>query len=111
MLPNREHAPYYLDAETRKVAPSELTPVATYVWADDELKALEAQGLKLPPKQKHRKATLAELLTLAISKMRPSAFPSGKHLVARSYWSLVARLNLICKVALLTLVHNLSKVV
>ncbi len=48
MLPNREHAPYYLDAETRKVAPSELTPVATYVWADDELKALEAQGLKLP---------------------------------------------------------------
>jgi hypothetical protein len=40
--------------------------VAIYVWVDDELKALQAQGFKLPPKQRHQKATLAELLTLAI---------------------------------------------
>jgi hypothetical protein len=40
--------------------------VAIYVWVDDELKALQAQGFKLPRKQKHQKATLAELLTLAI---------------------------------------------
>jgi hypothetical protein len=33
---------------------------------DDELKALQAQGFKLPKKQRHQKATLAELLTLAI---------------------------------------------
>ncbi len=73
MRQDREHPLYYLDAETRKVAPSELTLVATYIWVDDELKALQAQGLKLPPKQKHQKATLAELLTLAVSKIRPSA--------------------------------------
>jgi hypothetical protein len=55
---NREHPLYYLDAETLLVA--------TYVWVDDECKALQAQGFKLPPKQKHQKATLAELLTLAL---------------------------------------------
>ena len=54
----REHPLYYLDAETLLVA--------TYVWVDDECKALQAQGFKLPPKQKHQKATLAELLTLAL---------------------------------------------
>jgi len=58
MLPNREHPLYYLDAETLLVA--------IYVWVDDELKALQTQGFKLPPKQRHQKATLAELLTLAI---------------------------------------------
>jgi hypothetical protein len=58
MRQDREHPLYYLDAETLLVA--------TYIWVDDGLKALEAQGLKLPPKQKHQKATLAELLTLAI---------------------------------------------
>jgi len=58
MLPNREHPLYYLDAE--------ILPVAIYVWVDDELKVLQAQGFKLPPKQRHQKATLAELLTLAI---------------------------------------------
>ena len=47
--------------------------MATYVWVDDELKALQAQGFKLPKKQKHQKATLAELLTLAICKIRPLA--------------------------------------
>ena len=55
---DREHPLYYLDAETLLVA--------TYVWVDDECKALQAQGFKLPPKQKHQKATLAELLTLAL---------------------------------------------
>ena len=34
---------------------------------------------------------------------RIAAFPSGKHLVARSYWGLVARVNLIL------LVHNLIR--
>ena len=34
---------------------------------------------------------------------RIAAFPSGKHLVARSYWGLVARINLIL------LVHNLIR--
>ncbi|RTH03034.1 transposase, partial [Thermus scotoductus] len=48
---DREHPFYYLDAETLLVA--------TYVWVDDELKALVAQGHKLPKKQKHQKATLA----------------------------------------------------
>ena len=38
---------------------------------------------------------------------RITAFPSGKHLVARSYWGLVVRVSLISKVASLTLVHNL----
>jgi len=57
MPPDREHPLYHLDAETLLVA--------TYIWVDDELKALEVQGFKLPPKQKHQKATLAELLTLA----------------------------------------------
>jgi catechol 2,3-dioxygenase-like lactoylglutathione lyase family enzyme len=58
MLPDREHPLYYLDAETLLVA--------IYVWVDDELKALQAQGFKLSRKQRHQKATLAELLTLAI---------------------------------------------
>ena len=60
---NREHPLYYLDAETLLVA--------IYVWVDDELKALQAQGLKLPRKQRHQKATLAELLTLAIFLLGP----------------------------------------
>jgi hypothetical protein len=34
---------------------------------------------------------------------RIAAFPSGKHLAARSYWGLVARVNLIL------LVHNLIR--
>jgi uncharacterized protein (DUF2132 family) len=56
MRQDREHPLYYLDAETLLVA--------IYVWVDDELKALQAQGFKLPRKQRHQKATLAELLTL-----------------------------------------------
>jgi hypothetical protein len=58
MRQDREHPLYYLDAETLLVA--------IYIWMDDELKALQAQGFKLPKKQRHQKATLAELLTLAI---------------------------------------------
>ena len=44
--------------------------MATYIWVDDELKALQAQDFKLPPKPKHQKATLAELLALAIFLLR-----------------------------------------
>jgi hypothetical protein len=40
---------------------------------------------------------------------RIAAFPSGKHLAARSFWGLAARVNLIRKVASLTLVHNLIR--
>ncbi len=58
MEAHREHPLYYLDAETLLVA--------TYCWVDDALKALQAQGIKLPKRQKHQKATLAELLTLAL---------------------------------------------
>jgi hypothetical protein len=58
MRQDREHPLYYLDAETLLVA--------IYVWVDDELKALQTQGFKLPRKQRHQKAALAELLTLAI---------------------------------------------
>ena len=53
---DREHPLYYLEAETLLVA--------TYVWVDDECKALQAQGFKLPPKQKRQKATLALFLLL-----------------------------------------------
>jgi hypothetical protein len=58
MRQDREHPLYHLDAETLLVA--------TYVWVDDEPKALQTQGFKLPKKQKHQKATLSELVTLAI---------------------------------------------
>ena len=40
---------------------------------------------------------------------RVAPFPLGKPLVARSYRGLVARVNLIRKVASLTLVHNLIR--
>jgi len=66
---NREHPLYYLDAETLLVA--------IYVWVDDELKALQAQGFKLPKKQKHQKATLAELLTLAIFLLKARTWPKA----------------------------------
>jgi len=44
--------------------------VAIYVWVDDELKTLQTQGFKLPPKQRHQKATLAELLAPVIFLLR-----------------------------------------
>ena len=44
MQQDREHPLYYLDAETLLVA--------TYIWVDDELTALQAQDFKLPPKAK-----------------------------------------------------------
>jgi len=40
---------------------------------------------------------------------RIAAFLSGKHLAARFFWGPVARVNLIHKAALLTLVHNLIR--
>ena len=62
MRQDREHPLYYLYAETLLVA--------IYVWVDDELKALQTQGFKLPRKQRHQKATLAELLAPAIFLLR-----------------------------------------
>ncbi len=47
MRQDREHPLYYLDAETLLVA--------TYIWVDDELKALQAQGLKLPQSKSTRR--------------------------------------------------------
>jgi hypothetical protein len=44
MLPNREHPLYYLDAETLLVA--------TYVWVDDELKALHKKSFRSLPSSK-----------------------------------------------------------
>ncbi|ALJ92216.1 hypothetical protein TthAA37_25560 (plasmid) [Thermus thermophilus] len=75
MPQDREHPLYHLDAET--------LIVATYIWVDDELKALVAQGFKLPKKQKHQKATLAELLALAIFLLR-KMFPYGEAARART---------------------------
>lgn len=58
MRNDREHPLYYLDAETLLVA--------TYVWVDDTLKALQSEGIRLPKPQRHQKATLSELLTIAL---------------------------------------------
>jgi hypothetical protein len=76
MLPDREHPLYHLDAETLLVA--------TYVWVDDELKALQAQGLRCPKKQKHQKATLAELLALAIFLLLQGQDLAKGYLAAKS---------------------------
>jgi hypothetical protein len=76
MRQDREHPLYYLDAETLLVA--------IYVWVDDELKALQAQGFKLPPKQRHQKATLAELLTLAIFLLLQGQDLAKGYLAAKS---------------------------
>ncbi|WP_105317099.1 hypothetical protein [Thermus tenuipuniceus] len=46
---------YHPDAETLLVA--------TYVWVDDTLEALQPQGIRLPKPQRHQKASLSELLT------------------------------------------------
>jgi hypothetical protein len=59
--------------------------VATHVWVDDGFKALQAQGFRLPPKQKHQKATLALLLLLqgqdlATKTTLKAYFPSLPHL-------------------------------
>ncbi len=58
MRNDREHPLYYLDAETLLVA--------TYVWVDDTPKALQSEGIRLPKPQRHQKATLSELLTIAL---------------------------------------------
>jgi hypothetical protein len=52
---------------------------------------------------------LFSVMVRSLGLHRIAAFPSGKHLAARSYWGLVARVNLIRKVASLTLVHNLIR--
>jgi len=65
MRQNRQHPLYHTWRRNPQDSSFGADPRG-YLWVDDELKALEAQGFKLPPKQKHQKATLAELLTLAI---------------------------------------------
>ncbi len=57
MEKGREHPLYYLSIED--------TIIATFVWLDDELKALAQQGLRLP-RQKAQKASYSELLTIAL---------------------------------------------
>ena len=76
--------------------------MAIYVWVDGELKAPHTQGLKLSPKQKHQKDTLAELLSPAIRTMRTSAVAlllQGEDLARSrerlSWGHLVARATLI----------------
>jgi hypothetical protein len=76
MGPDREHPLYYLDAETALVA--------IYVWVDDELKTLKEQGLRLPRPQKHQKATLAELITLAIFLLLQGQDLSKGYLAAKT---------------------------
>ncbi|MFM9419191.1 hypothetical protein ACKLNZ_00725 [Thermus scotoductus] len=66
MRKDREHPLYYLDAETLLVA--------IYLWVDDALKAhkiratpvTQNQGIRLPKPQRHQKATLSKLLTIAL---------------------------------------------
>ncbi|BDG30004.1 hypothetical protein TthSNM76_22140 (plasmid) [Thermus thermophilus] len=50
--------------------------------------------------------TRFSVMVRSLGLHRIAAFPSGKHLAARSYLGLLARVNLIRKVAPLTLVHN-----
>ena len=53
--------------------------------------------------------TRFSVMVRSLGLHRIAAFPSGKHLAARSYLGLLARVNLIRKVAPLTLVHNLIR--
>jgi hypothetical protein len=53
--------------------------------------------------------TRFSVMVRSLGLHRIAAFPSGKHLAARSFWGLAARVNLIRKVASLTLVHNLIR--
>jgi hypothetical protein len=76
MHPDREHPLYYLEAETLLIA--------TYVWVDDELKVLQAQGIRFPKKQKHQKATLAELLALTIFLLLQGQDLAKGYLAAKS---------------------------
>ncbi|RIH87827.1 hypothetical protein Mlute_00844 [Meiothermus luteus] len=76
MHSDREHPLYHLDAETLLTA--------TYIWVDDQLKALKAQGIRLPKKQKHQKATLAELLALAIFLLLQGQDPAKGFLSAKA---------------------------
>jgi hypothetical protein len=57
MEKGREHPLYYLSIED--------TIIATFVWLDDQLKALTDQGLRLP-RQKAQKASTSERLTIAV---------------------------------------------
>ncbi|GAA6756825.1 hypothetical protein Thermus77420_23010 [Thermus thalpophilus] len=80
MEADREHPLYYLDAETLLVA--------TYRWADDTLKALQAQGIKLPKRQKHPKATSPlrspSALTSPLSPTSPAS--TGRSKTPIPFW-------------------------
>ena len=57
MRNDREQSLYYLD-------PEDLI-IATFVWVDDTLKRLAAQGFRLP-RQPKQKASYSELFTIAL---------------------------------------------
>ncbi|RIH86696.1 Transposase DDE domain protein [Calidithermus terrae] len=68
------------------------TLIATYVWVDDQLKALVAQGLRLP-RQPRQKATYAELLAIALGiTLLGLDFHKGYLLVGKDYRHLFPRL-------------------
>ncbi len=58
MHADQEQLPHYLD-------PEDLI-IATFIWVDDTLKRLAAQGLRLP-RQPKQKASYSELLTIALA--------------------------------------------
>jgi len=58
MEKGREHSLYCLSVED--------TIIATFGWLDDRIKALSAQGLRLP-RQKGQKASYSKLLTIAVT--------------------------------------------
>jgi len=58
MRADREQPLYYLD-------PEDLV-IATFIWVDDTLKKLAAQGLRLP-RQPKQKASYSELFTIALA--------------------------------------------
>jgi hypothetical protein len=84
VCPPIKHGPLHINPYTTYYLDAETLLVATYVWVDDELKALQAQGIGLPRKQKHQKATLAELLTLAIFLLLQGQDLAKGYLAAKS---------------------------
>lgn len=57
MLSERQHPLYHLSPED--------TLIAIYIWVDDQLKALMAEGLRLP-RQPRQKASYSELISIAL---------------------------------------------
>lgn len=84
-MPNEQRHPLnYLSLED--------TLIATYIWVDDQLKALLSQGLRLP-RQPRQKATYAELLTIALGiTLLGLDFYKGYLLISKDYRHLFPRL-------------------